>query len=142
MFHTSPEEITPGMIHNFGIAGSCLFFSDNRYVMTASNVVYTYEADFDCVEAWQLFDEEIIKEIADLFDTDLETAEALLDGSKNEWDLEGTTAEKSWELQGFQGYCATKMGYDGCESVDENGTVYIVPMLGREHELNLVSVSK
>jgi hypothetical protein len=30
------------------------------------------------------------------------------------------------------------MGYDGCEDEDEQGAVYIVPMLGRENELRLL----
>lgn len=44
-------------------------------------------------------------------------------------------------LQGKRGECAVKMGYDGCEDVDEQGTVYIVPMFGREKELTLVELN-
>jgi len=32
------------------------------------------------------------------------------------------------------------MGFDGCEDEDEQGTVYIIPMLGREDELKLIKV--
>lgn len=75
-----------------------------------------------------------------MFEVDEEAAEELLDGSTNEWDLENVTAELSWLLQGKRGECAVKMGYDGCEDEDEQGTVYIVPMQGRENELTLSDV--
>jgi hypothetical protein len=137
MFHTSPVKIES--INNNGIAGSCLFFSDDVYRMSSESK-FVYEADFNCVSASQLHDEEIINEIANYFDVDAETAEALLDGSENEWNLEGfeCDGDDSWWLQGKRGECAVKMGYDGCEDEDEQGTVYIVPMLGRESELTLI----
>lgn len=139
MFHTSPIKIES--INNNGVAGSCLFFSDDVYVMTASGSYYVYEANFDCVRASQLYDEDIISEIADHFDCDLELAESLLDASENEWCQDfDCDAEKSWWLQGKRGQCAVKMGFDGCEDEDENGTVYIIPMLCREDELKLIEV--
>lgn len=139
MFHTSPEKITEGMINSTGIAGDCLFFSGSVYVMTASSKYFVYEADFDCVPAYELHDDEIIEEIADEFNVSIEVAEGLLDASENEWDYD-CDAEKSWWLQGKRGECAAKMGFDGCEDEDEQGTVYIVPMKGRESELKLVEV--
>lgn len=139
MFHTSPREIKKGNINDHGIAGSCLFFSDDHYVMSAAKRVYVYEADFNCVRASQLHDSEIIADIARYFDVDEDTAEALLDGSESEWD-HGGTGEDSWWLQGKRGECAAVMGYDGCEDTDEQGVVYIVPMLGREQELELVEI--
>lgn len=141
MFHTSPNKISEGMINNNGVAGDCLFFSDDVYVMTASATVFVYQADFDCVRASQLHDDEIISEIAEYFGCDVELAESLLDGSESEWNQEfDCDGEDSWWLQGKRGECAVKMGYDGCEDEDEQGTVYIVPMLGRESELTLVEV--
>lgn len=137
MYHTSPDPITEGTINEFGVAGSCLFFSDQVYTMTASETVFVYEADFDCVRASQLYDAEIVAEIAAEFGVDEETAESLLDGSESEWDHD-CDAEKAWWLQGKRGECAVKMGYDGCEDQDEQGTVYIVPMEGREAELTLI----
>jgi hypothetical protein len=65
----------------------------------------------------------------------MEMAEALLDGRENAEYLE---AEDSWWLQGKKGECAVKMGYDGAEDMDEQGTVYIIPMMGRENELTLL----
>ncbi|HHC7385457.1 TPA: hypothetical protein ACN30P_004418 [Vibrio parahaemolyticus] len=142
MFHTSPNKIKSASINNNGVAGSCLFFSDDVYVMTASNSYYVYEADFDCVRASQLHDDEIIADIARYFDVDESTAESLLDGTQNEWCLDDfdCEGEDSWWLQGKRGECAVKMGYDGCEDEDEQGTVYIIPMFGREDELKLVEV--
>ena len=137
MYHTSPTPISEGMINEFGVAGSCLFFSGSVYVMTASDVYYVYEADFDCIRASQLYDAEIVAEIAAEFGVDEDTAESLLDATGDPWDY-GCDAEKAWWLQGKRGECAVRMGYDGCQDTDEQGTVYIVPMEGREHELTLV----
>ena len=139
MFHTSPTEIAPGSINKFGIAGSCLFFSDSVYKMTASKTVFVYQANFSCIDVSQLHDDAAISEIADYFGVNLDVAEALLDGSENEWD-HGTDADGSWWLQGKRGECAVKMGYDGCKDRDEQGVVYIIPMLGRESELSLIEV--
>ena len=136
MYHTSPNKIEAGMINEMGVAGACLFFSDDVYRMSAASV-NVYEADFNCVAASQLHDEEIIARIAAYFDVDTDTAEALLDGSESEWD-HGADGEDSWWLQGMRGECAVKMGFDGCEDEDEQGTVYIVPMKGRESELKLI----
>jgi hypothetical protein len=137
MFHTSPNKIELGMINNHGVAGSCLFFSDRVYIMTASSTVYVYEAEFNCIRASQLYDEETISRIAEYFYCDKELAESLLDGSHQAFDCD---AEASWWLQGQRGECAVKMGYDGCKDEDEQGAVYIIPMIGRESELTLVKV--
>lgn len=139
MYHTSPNPITEGTVNSYGVAGDCLFFSDDIYVMTESNSYYVYEADFECVRASQLHDEAIIAEIAEYFGCDAELAESLLDASENEWNQDfECDADGSWWLQGRRGECAVKMGYDGCEDEDEQGVVYIIPMAGRESELKLV----
>jgi len=139
MFHTSPSKIIEGSINKFGIAGSCLFFSDEIYSMSSASK-YVYQADFNCIDVSDLHDKVIISDIAAYFNVDDDTAESLLDGTQNEWDLDDfeTAGEDSWYLQGQRGECAVKMGYDGCEDRDEQGTVYIVPMLSRETELKLL----
>ena len=82
MIHTSPNKIEPGFINNDSIFGSCLFFSSDAYVMTRAERYYVYEAEFEnIVNASQLYDEEIISEIADRFNVDEETAESLLDAT-------------------------------------------------------------
>lgn len=78
MFHTSPNKELK--INHFGIAQDCLFFSDRVYKMSEESV-FVFEADFDCVLACKLHDEEIIAEIADRFGCDLDLAESLLDAS-------------------------------------------------------------
>lgn len=136
MFHTSPNEELK--INKNGIAQDCLFFSNEVYNMSEASV-YTFEADFNCVRANELYDEKIINDIAEYFNCDLELAESLLDASESEWNQEfDCDGEDSWWLQGKRGECAVKMGYDGCEDEDEQGTVYIVPMFGRESELKLI----
>lgn len=136
MFHTSPNKELK--INKYGIAQDCLFFSDRVYKMSEESV-FVFEADFDCVLACKLHDEEIIAEIADRFGCDLDLAESLLDASELEWQQDfDCDSYDSWWLQGKRGECAVKMGYDGCEDEDEQGTVYIVPMFGRESELTLV----
>lgn len=142
MYHASSYEITPGMITMADTYQDCLFFS-NRIYRKSSGSYYVYEAKFDTVDASALYDDKIIQHIVDRFDVDEETAESLLDHSVRFWDLYNNgdlghrwePAEDDWWLQGKRGECAAKMGYDGCEDEDEQGTVYIIPMTGREHEL-------
>ena len=140
MIHSSPREIKKGVINHFGIAGDCLFFSNDVYRMSEASI-YIYEADFDCIHVGQLYDERIVSEIAERFSVDEDIAESLLDGSENVWD-HGADGDDSWWLQGKRGECAVKMGYDGCEDRDEQGTVFIVPMFGRESELTLIEICK
>lgn len=140
IYHTSPTEIKE--INSYGIACDCLFFSANIYTMTASAeyVVYSLEINEDkMIKVSDLYDEEFVNEIAEEFGVDVEVAEGLLDGSESEWDHD-CDAEKSWWLQGKQGECAKKMGFEACVAKDEQGIVYIVPMLGREKDLVLEKV--
>ena len=136
MYHTSPNLILDGTIHNAGIAGSCIFFSDDVYYMSEQSI-FVYEAEFNCVGVGELYDPDIISEIQHTFNVCVDIAERLLDGSDNEWNHEITDGELSWWLQGKRGECAVIMGFDGCEDIDEQGTVYIIPMIGREGELSL-----
>lgn len=93
-----------------------------------------YEAEFDCVEACFLYDEEILEEIVQYFDCDIETAEDLLQGRESAYDQCEATEEASeaaWWLQQKRGQCGKRMGYDGCEDRDEQGPVYIIPIFHR-----------
>ena len=102
----------------------------------ASTLVYSLNIEEDAIiSTSQLYDEEIVAEIAELFECDEDDAESLLDASASEWDYD-CDADKSWKLQGLRGECAKKMGFQACEDEDEQGT--IVPMTGRESELTLV----
>ena len=132
LFHTSPKEITK--IDRFGNFDDCLFFSVNPYSMSVGEVI-TYSIDAENMEfisASQLNDDEIISEIAERFEIDLNDAESLLDGSDSVWNHDFADAENDWYIQAKRGECAKKMGFDGCLDEDEQGSVYIIPMFGRE----------
>jgi len=139
--HTSPTEITK--ITPFHLFEGSLFFSTNGYTMTQSNVIYTYSMDIDeeeITDQFELYDEEIITEISEELNISVEDAERVLDGRDSAILDHFSTAEQDWWIQAKQAECAKKMGFVGVESVDENGTVYIINMIGKESELNLISV--
>ena len=83
-------------------------------------------------------DEEIVSRIARCLAVDLDVAESLLDGSETVWDID-VDMEKAdadwWDSR----VCAVSVqnGFDGCKDEDEQGTVYIIPMFGREEILVL-----
>lgn len=132
LFHTSPKEITK--IDRFGSFDDCLFFSVNPYSMSVGKVItYSINAEnMNFINASDLSDDEIVSEIAERFDIDEDTAESLLDGSDSVWNHDFADAENDWYIQAKRGECAKKMGFDGCLDHDEQGAVYIIPMLGRE----------
>lgn len=138
LFHTSPTKIEK--INKFGTFGDCLFFSAQPYFMSqASKFVYSIDTEeLEFINASQLYDEEIISEIAEKFGVDDDVAEGLLDGSESEWDYSSDVDDSFW-IQMIRGVCAKKMGFDGCLDRDEQGAVYIVPMFGRESILNIES---
>jgi hypothetical protein len=141
LFHTSPEKIEK--IHENGMFGDCLFFSSEPYYMTMSKkpVVYSIDLDDnDVVSVRDLFDEEIVSRIAEVMEIDEEDAERVLDGRDTAFD-HGHDGEMDWWVQGTQGECAKKMGFSAVESQDEQGTVWIVPMFGREKDLVEVDAS-
>lgn len=132
LFHTSPKEITK--IDRFGTFDDCLFFSVKPYSMSIVEVItYSIDAEnMDFVSASQLYDEQIVAEIAERFEINEDAAESLLDGSDSVWNYDFADAENDWYVQAKRGECAKKMGFDGCLDEDEQGAVYIIPMLGRE----------
>lgn len=134
LFHTSPTKIES--ISKFGTFDDCLFFSIAPYSMSVGEVI-TYSVDasgMDFVDASDLHDDEIVERIAKVLEVDLEDAESLLDGSSSIWDFDHIEdhGEQDWWLQAKRGECAVKMGFDGCIDRDEQGSVYIIPMFGRE----------
>ena len=132
LFHTSPKEITK--INRFGAFDDCLFFSVEPYSMSVGEVItYSIDAEnMNFVESCDLHDDEIIAEIAERFDIDEDLAESLLDGSDSVWNHDFADAENDWFIQAKRGECAKRMGFDGCKDHDEQGVVYIIPMLNRE----------
>lgn len=131
VIHTSPEKIVN--IHNMGLFDDCLFFSGSEYAMGGVAAVYELDLEEDkIISDYDLYDEDVITDIVNYVGVDRDEAESLLDGSQN-------NCEHGWWIQARQGECAKKMGYDACQSEDEQGVVYIVPMFGKEGDLREVS---
>ena len=147
IYHTSPGLINKIEAYpSFGFFNDCLFFSDSPYFMSAdpgdAKVYSMIASDDKFIDVCDLHDDEIIKEIALYLSIDEEAAESILDGSSSVWDLDiddEDKAEKDWSIQAYRGACAKKMGYLGCSDVDEQGQVYIIPMLGLESMLELTA---
>lgn len=139
LYHTSPVEIDKIEQH-YGVFGDVLFFSDSVYVTGAGErIVYSIDASgLAFAEPYQLDDAGVVADMAEHLGVGEEDALDLLDGSKQPHDFEpfrtnAKAAEDAlWYIQGQQAQCAQKMGYDGCEAMDEQGTVYMIPMFGRE----------
>lgn len=153
LFHTSPVEITK--IDNVGRFGSFLFFSAHVYTMTAGEYV-TYGLDVEedsIIEAGQLFYHDgaeklvpLVAELAARLGVDEEIAEALIEESTSIYDIDGIDSEDaadvSWDVQHFTARAARILGYRGVKVEDEQGTAYLIDMLGHEKELTLSSTIK
>jgi len=145
VYHTSSEKIKN--ITKSGRFGDCLFFSSEVYQMNNS-AIYTYSIELkNAIEVSRFFYDDncdkldsIVESIMNIVECDKETAENLLDESVNIFNIIDDceiASEYSWTIQGMQGEAARLLGYDSAESEDEQGTVYIVSMSGREKELVL-----
>lgn len=140
LFHTSPSEITK--INTFGRFGEFLCFSASVYTMSAGEVV-TYKidvADTDIIEASSLFYHEdaeklsaLVERVMELADCDEDAAEGLLSQKDDCGD-----AELSWDIQALTAQAAKLLGYRGVSMSDEQGTCYMIDMLGHETELERI----
>ena len=133
--HTSPEVITE--IKTDGLFDDCLFFSIDEYSMGDVKAVYQIEIkEENIINVYNLESKEIIESICSYLSVDADTAQELLN---NELSAGSITSdyEDDWYIQAKQGECATLMGYEACESEDEQGAVYIVPMINKFNELKL-----
>lgn len=147
LIHTSPVEITS--INTHGRYGEFLFFSTNEYVMTAgSHLAYTIELDDAAViRASALFHHDdaeklagLVAEVATRFDVDEDTAEALIEESQSIFDIDSNVepedlADASWDIQHYTARAAKLLGFRAVAVSDEQGTAYLVDMLGREAEM-------
>ncbi len=137
VYHTSPEKIEK--IEKYGMFNDCLFFAPEPYSMGVSvDECFVYELDLDetkVIHQSMLDNQEIVNHIKHVLDIDDGDAEDLLDGTNDGRMLD---AEDGWFIQAMQGECATKMGYDACESIDEQGKVYIVPCLNKLQDMRIV----
>ena len=140
IIHTSPNKIEK--INDSGIFGDCLFFSTNEYMMTQSDIVYVYSLEISeekICAVYNLYNEEIIKNIAEVLEISEDDAERVLNSRDTVWE-HGGGGENDWWVQGKQGECAKRMGFEAAEGRDEQGHVYIVPMIDRENDLVLERV--
>lgn len=137
LFHTSPAEITN--INTFGRFGEFLCFSADVYTMSAGEVVtYKIEVDdTDIIESSSLFYHEgaeklspLVERVMELAGCDEDTAEDLLSQKDDCGD-----AELSWDIQALTAQAAKILGYRGVSMSDEQGTCYMIDMLGHEAEL-------
>lgn len=146
LFHTSPAEIKE--ITTLGRFDGFLFFSADEYVMTAGEHI-TYRIGLDdsqIIEAGQLFYHEnaaelsgLVSELAGYLGIDENDAEALIEESKSVFDLDivepEDAADLSWDVQLFTARAAKILGFRGVQVEDEQGSAYMIDMLGRENEL-------
>lgn len=137
LYHTSPSPITE--ISPAGTFGSHLCFSSHVYQMCIGEaVVYSIEiSDDDIIDASSLLHhpdaellDDIIAEVARIADCDTDTAEDYITQSDDPGD-----AELSWDIQRLTAEAAGVLGYRGVAAQDEQGTVYLIDMSGRESEL-------
>lgn len=138
LFHTSPAEIKE--INSLGLYGSFLCFSTNVYAMTAGECV-TYKIEInedDIIEADQLFYHEdaekldgMVQQVMSMLDCDEDEA---IEQIEQSGDFCGD-AEDSWKIQHISAQAARLLGYRGVSMQDEQGTVYMIDMIGHENEL-------
>lgn len=139
LIHTSPTEIVS--IDKHGRFDEFLFFSDHVYVMTAGEyITYTIEVpSSEIIQAGSLFYHEdaallddLVANFCERFNVDTETAEEVISERQQ---LESTDADESWDVQLFTARAAKLLGFRGVAVLDEQGTAYMIDMLGREAEL-------
>lgn len=177
VYHTSPEDIED--IHDEGLFGSSLFFSDKPYFMTSHDDPRTYSMDIDendllDVNTIPYLSEDkrkkifpVLEKIMKMTGVDEEAAESLLsestnveqmfkdltdyvnyyeDNDKNDENkkYKKTVYEKlknvdigelSWSIQKMAGQAAKLLGYKGAKLFDEQGTSYLIDMLGKVKSL-------
>ena len=138
-FHTSPIDIKK--IHGNGRFGEFLFFASRVYVMT-NGPYLTYKLECcedEIIKASQLFYhddvhllDDLVAEVAKRYDVPIDVAEALIEESK---DCNDFDADLSWAMQHYSARAAKLLGYRGVEVRDEQGSAWMIDMLGRESEL-------
>lgn len=135
LYHTSPKLIEK--ISARGTFGECLCFSVDVYSMSVGNVrVYSLELDESEVIDASDFEASdapaVIAHMMNVLECDEDQALEYLTGSDSHSD-----AEMDWFVQGQMGEAAKEAGFKAARSSDEQGVVYIVPMLGNESQLIL-----
>ena len=141
LFHPSPEQITT--ITDDGRFYGFLFFATRPYVMTAGSYV-TYEIDLDdndVINARSLFYHEeagkldgLVAEFCRRFGVDEDTAEDIIAEREQ---LDSDDGADQFEVQAFTARAARLLGFRAVLVSDEQGSAYMVDMLGREADLTV-----
>lgn len=147
LIHTSPVEITK--ISKTGRFGGFLFFSAHEYVQTSSEEVFSYKIEVpeeSIIDASSLFYrddseklEALVEELASRLSIENDDAEALIEGKKTAYDIDGVDSESAadadWDAQLFSARAAKALGFRGVRVNDEQGCSYLIDMIGHESEL-------
>ncbi|CDM53667.1 hypothetical protein ACM8BJ_30950 [Pseudomonas aeruginosa] len=146
IFHTSPVEITT--INTQGRFGEFLCFAADEYVMTAGDhVTYRIKVDeSDIIMAGSIFYHEraadlsgLVERVMQLTGCDEDTAEELISQRIDVFSLDdidaSDAAELSWDIQAITAQAAKTLGFRGVSMQDEQGTCYMIDMLGHDAEL-------
>lgn len=146
IYHTSHSVITevkPGLF------GNAICFASKPYglgMLTNEHFVYEIDnASFEFIEQHRFAFEDwdsvspAVAELMDKYALDEETALDLLCGKVSEWDVvENCDADISLFLQKHAYDLAIALGYDGLETEDEQGTMW---MLSAEHVTKLKPIT-
>lgn len=141
LFHTSPEQITK--VTSSGRFGEFFFFSSKVYVMTVGDyVVHEIELDEDdVIDARSLFHHEdaakldgLVAEFCRRFDVDADTAEDIIAEREQ---LDSFDADDQFDVQHFTARAAKLLGFRAVRVTDEQGSAYLVDMLGHEADLKV-----
>lgn len=148
LYHTSPGPITH--IRSDGLFGDSLCFAVRPYVMTAAARPQVYRIDLPCdqiVEASTFFYRDdcdklagIVAQVVEMVGCDEDAAENLLSGRRALVDMaEDFDPEQDFEIQRLQAEAAKVLGYRACQTIDEQGVMWLVSMSG--HEADLIDVT-
>lgn len=82
----------------------------------------------------------LVDEVATRFDIDEDTAESLIDETASIYDIDSNVepedmADASWDIQHYTARAAKLLGFRAVAVSDEQGTAYLVDMIGHESEL-------
>ncbi len=139
-------------IEKYGCFDDMLFFSSEPYSMGKVRFLYSLIIDeerilhsdsvfydYDPVEEPGL--QEVIEHVMHVLEVDQEIAVKLLDNSViadiDDVEVAMDRGEAGWFIQAQQGHMGRALGYEAVAAQDEQGVVFIVPMLGREKDLTI-----
>lgn len=146
LFHTSAEKILE--ITQNGLFDEFLCFSASIYTMTAGDYI-AYKIDIDedqIISARGLFYhadaaklDDLVADFAARYGVDADTAEEIISEREQ---LDSSNADELWDVQRYTARAAKLLGYRGVCGQDEQGSVYLIDMLGKESDLMIAQIFK